>query len=275
MAHNIGRATSQALRGGTSPAKATSSIVGTIVDTINPLGGTESFTNFAAPTVLDPFIDVLENEDFANKPIYKEGYPGDRTPDSQKYWSTTNPSAIWVSNMLNDMTGGTASISGFIDLNPDVMNFWLEYATGGAGRFVQRAAELPFRVYEDGLTEELIREVPFVRKTLGSVSEREDYGSFVEKREKILVVGNELRDAIKTGDRERLQTARTKYAEEVALLPRIKAIDNAIRKVSRQINQVKDNKRLPDSQRDLLIERLNERKQMLIARGNMMMKDYR
>jgi hypothetical protein len=274
MAHNIGRATSQALRGGTSPAKATSSIVGTIVDTINPLGGTESFVNFVSPTVLDPFVDVLENEDFSKKPIYKEGYPGDMTPNSQKYWSTTNPSAIWVSNMLNDMTGGTASMSGFVDLNPDVMNFWLEYATGGAGRFVQRAAELPFRVYEEGLTEEIIREVPFVRKALGSVSEREDYGSFVEKREKILVVGNELRDAIKTGDRERLQTARTKYAEEVALLPRIKAIDNAIRKVSRQINQVKDNKRLPDSQRDLLIERLSERKQMLIARGNMMMKDY-
>lgn len=274
MAHNIGRATSQALRGGTTAGKATSSIVGTIVDTINPIGGTESFANFAAPTVLDPFIDVLENEDFANKPIYKEGYPGDRTPNSQKYWSTTNPSAIWVSKTLNELSGGTASISGFIDLNPDVMNFWLEYATGGVGRFVQRAGELPFRVYEEGLSEEIIREVPFIRKAIGSVSEREDYGSFIEKREKILVVGNELRDSIKSGDTERLQRARTKYADEIALLPRIKAIDSAIRKVSRQINQIKDNKRLPDSQRDLLIERLNERKQMLIARGNMIMKDY-
>ena len=166
-------------------------------------------------------------------------------------------------------------MSGFIDLNPDVMNFWLEYATGGVGRFVQRAAELPFRVYEEGLSEEIIREVPFIRKAIGSISEREDYGSFIEKREKILVVGNELRDSIKSGDTERLQRARAKYADEIALLPRVKAIDNAIRKVSRQINQIKDNKRLPDSQRELLIERLNERKQMLIARGNMIMKDYR
>ena len=165
-------------------------------------------------------------------------------------------------------------MSGFIDLNPDVMNFWLQYATGGVGRFVQRSAELPFRVYEDGLSEELIREIPFVRKAFGSISEREDYGSFVEKREKILVVGEELRDAIKSGDTERLQRARSKYAEEIALLPRIKAIDNAIRKVSRQINQVRDNARLPDSQRELLIERLNERKQDLISRGNMFMKDY-
>ena len=274
MAHNIGRATSQALRGGTTAGKATSSIVGTIVDTVNPLGGTESFANFAAPTVLDPFIDVLENEDFSKKPIYKEGYPGDRTPDSQKYWSTTNPSSIWVAKTLNELTGGTASMSGFIDLNPDVMNFWLQYATGGVGRFVQRSAELPFRVYEDGLSEELIREIPFVRKAFGSISEREDYGSFVEKREKILVVGEELRDSIKSGDTERLQRARSKYAEEIALLPRIKAIDNAIRKVSRQINQVRDNARLPDSQRELLMERLNERKQDLISRGNMIMKDY-
>jgi len=58
-------------------------------------------------------------------------------------------------------------------------------------------------------------------------------------------------------------------------LPRIKAINNAIKKISRQQNAIRDNVSLPDSQRQLLIERLDKQKQMLYARGNMLMKDYR
>lgn len=274
MAHNIGRATSQVARGGTTVGKGTSSIVGTIVDTINPIGGTESFANLAAPTVADPFIDVLENEDFAKKPIYKEGFPGDRGPDSQRYWSTTNPSAIWVSNALNNISGGTSEIKGFIDVSPDVLNFWLEYATGGVGRFVQRTAELPVRVATEGFDEEIYREVPFIRKVIGSVSDREDYGSFIEKRDRILSIGDELRAAAKSGDRERLLRTRQEYPEEVKFLPRIKAIDSALTKISRQMNAIKDNKRIPDSQKELLLEKLDEKKQSLIARANKILADF-
>ena len=274
MAHNIGRATSQVARGGTTVGKGTSSIVGTIVDTINPIGGTESFPNLVAPTVADPFIDVLENEDFAKKPIYKEGFPGDRGPDSQRYWSTTNPSAIWVSNALNDISGGTSEIKGFIDVSPDVLNFWLEYATGGVGRFVQRTAELPVRVATEGFDEEIYREVPFIRKVIGSVSDREDYGSFIEKRDRILSIGDELRAAAKSGDRERLLRTRQEYPEEVKFLPRIKAIDSALTKISRQMNAIKDNKRIPDSQKELLLEKLDEKKQSLIARANKILADF-
>ena len=274
MAHNIGRATSQVARGGTTAGKGTSSIVGTIVDTINPIGGTESFANLAAPTVADPFIDVLENEDFAKKPIYKEGFPGDRGPDSQRYWSTTNPSAVWVSNTLNNISGGTSEIKGFIDVSPDVLNFWLEYATGGVGRFVQRTAELPVRVATEGFDEEIYREVPFIRKVIGSVSDREDYGSFIEKRDRILSIGDELRAAAKSGDRDRILRTRQEYPEEVKFLPRIKAIDSALTKISRQMNAIKDNKRIPDTQKELLLEKLDEKKQSLIARANKILADF-
>ena len=268
MAHNIGRATSQTARGGTSAGKATSSIVGTIVDVINPIGGTESFTNFAAPTILDPFIDVIENEDYAKKPVYKEAAFNDRGPDSQRYWSTTNPSAIWVTNMLNNLTGGTPDTKGFVDVSPDVMNFWLEYATGGVGRFVQRTAELPVRVYEEGLDEDIFREIPFVRKIIGSVSSREDYGNYIEKRDKVLVAGDEIKGALSSGDTERLQKARQRYSEEIKYLPRIKAIDNALRKVSGQMNSVRGNMRMPDDQKKLILDRLDERKQLLIGSAN-------
>ena len=38
--------------------------------------------------------------------------------------------------------------SGFIDLSPDVMEFWFDYSTGGVGRFVQRVAEAPSNIVD-------------------------------------------------------------------------------------------------------------------------------
>ena len=107
MAVNAGRSLSRAARGGYSPGEAGSSILGTAVDVVNPLGGTESFANFVAPTIADPFIDIVENEDFARKPIYKETSPFDPTPppNSQLYWSTTSPSAKWIAQALNSIDG--------------------------------------------------------------------------------------------------------------------------------------------------------------------------
>jgi len=274
MAHNIGRAASRALRGEYDAGEATGSIVGNIVDTINPLGGSESFANFVAPTVVDPFIDIIENEDFADKPIFKEAFPGDRGPDSQRYWATTNPSAIWVAQNINSLTGGTSAIPGFIDASPDVLNFWLEFATGGVGRFVQRTAELPFRVYEEGLNDELYREVPFVRKIIGSVSTREDYGRYIEKRNAILLAGDEIKEAIDNQDRERALAAREEFAEELRYLPRVRAIDNAIRQVNKQMNKLRDNRNMADEQKQAIMDRLDERKQALILRGNQILMDY-
>jgi hypothetical protein len=274
MAHNIGRSVSAVLRGAVEPGEAAKSAVGVIVDTLNPLGGTESFYNFAAPTIVDPFIDIIENEGFDGRPIYKEAFPGDTSPESQRYWSTTNPSAIWVAQNINSLTGGTSAIPGFIDVSPDVLNFWLETATGAAGKFVQRTVELPFRVYEEGLSQEIVRDIPFVRKIIGSVSEREDLGRFIDKRDEIFLAGKELKEAIDNGDRERALAARERFAEELRYLPRVRAINNAIGQVNRQMSQVRDNRNLSDEQRRAIMDRLDERKQMLIARGNEILRDY-
>ena len=275
MAVNAGRAFSRTLRGEYSASEGANSIIMTAVDALNPIGGTENMANFVAPTVADPFIEIMRNENYAGVPIYKQQYPGDQSPDSQRYFNSVSPSARWVTDNLNSLTGGTSEMSGFVDWNPEIMDYWFEYLTGGIGRFVQRTGELPARIYTDGFNEDLTREIPFVRKAIGSVSERENIGLFVEKRDRILNVGSEIKAAQEAGDRGRLMSAQEKYSEEIALLPRVKAINNAIKKISRQQNAIRDNVNLPDSQRQLLLERLDKQKQMLYARGNMIMKDYR
>lgn len=274
MAHNIGRASSRALRGAYDPGEAASTIGGTIIGTLNPLGGMETWANAVAPTVADPFLNIVQNVDFSGKPIYKDSFPGDRSPDSQRYWQTTSPSAVWIANNLNSLTGGSSAIKGFIDLSPNVMEFWFDFATGGVGRFVQRTAELPSRIFDETLDEEIYREVPFVRKLISSVSSREDYGRYIEKRNEILVAGEEIKEAIANGDRERALAARQRFAEELRYLPRVRAIDTAIRKVNQQMNMVRDSRSISEERRKEIMKKLDERKQFLISRGNIILKDY-
>jgi hypothetical protein len=69
--------------------------------------------------------------------------------------------------------------------------------TGGAGRFVQRTAELPGRIADPEQTsEDIIREVPLIRRLFGSVSSREDMGTYIRNRDRVLDARAEFRAAM-------------------------------------------------------------------------------
>jgi hypothetical protein len=275
MAHNLGRAVSRAARGEYDAGEATSTIFGTIADTLNPIGGAESWANFVAPTVADPFIDILENEDFADKPIYKEGLPFDRTPApaSQLYWSTTSPSAVWLTNNLNSLTGGNEVRPGFVDWSPDIVDFWFEFATGGVGRFVQRIAELPFKDTSEGLSDEIVRDIPFFRKLVGSVSEREDMGAYIEGAKAVLTAGDELKRAREVGDAAWAKETIQRYGKELRLVGPIKSLEGALRETSKMRNQINANTNIPDEQKKVLLDRLEERRQMILSRANSLLRN--
>lgn len=275
MPFNTGRALSRYARDGYSIGEAGTSIMSTVLDVINPLGGTESFENFAAPTVLDPVIDVLGNEDFASKPIYKEGLPFDRTPApaSQLYWSTTSPSAIWIANNLNSLTGGNEVRPGLIDMSPDIIQFWFEFVTGGIGRFAMNSAEVPFTVAEEGITAENIRNIPFVKKVIGSVSEREDMTNYIEGAKQILTAGEELKRARETGDAAWVKQTIGRYGKELRLVGAMKSFESALREVSKMRNRINDNPNIPDEQKKVLLDRLEERRQMILSRANSLIRE--
>lgn len=270
MAHNLGRATSAALRGARDPGETSMQIVMNVLDTVNPLGGTESFFNLVAPTVADPLVDIVENKDFSGRDIYKEGLPFDKTPqpDSQMYWSTTSPSAVWISNMLNEMTGGNEVRPGFIDWSPDVLEYWFSFATGGIGRFAQSSVEAPMTVMSEGVTEENVRQLPLVRRLLGSVSSREDTGVYMEGAKRVLMAAEELKRARETGDADWARETMQTYGQELRLIGPVKSIEAALRKISMQRNKINDNPNIPEDQRRLLLDRLDERKQMILSQGN-------
>ena len=277
---NLGRSLSRLMRGGYDIGEAGSSIFMTAADALNPLGGTNNFFNFAAPTVADPFVDLMRNEEeFSGRPIVKETSPFDPTPppNSQLYWSTTSPSLKWATDNLNKLTGGSKVESGLLDFSPDIIDYWLNYLTGGAGMFVNRTLDFTTQTIptalSEGFEDEFVRQTPFLRKVFYSVSEREDVSGFIENRNKVLKAREVLEEVIKSRDPSAIRDVRNRYEKELSVFGQIRAINSARNRILRKLRQIDANPNLSDDQKEKATERLRENLEALIQRGNKVMNE--
>ena len=277
---NLGRSLSRLMRGGYDIGEAGSSIFMTAADALNPLGGTNNFFNFAAPTVADPFVDLMRNEEeFSGRPIVKETSPFDPTPppNSQLYWSTTSPSLKWATDNLNKLTGGSKVESGLLDFSPDIIDYWLNYLTGGAGMFVNRTLDFTTQTIptalSEGFEDEFVRQTPFLRKVFYSVSEREDVSGFIENRNKVLKAREVLEEVIKSRDPSAIRDVRSRYEKELSVFGQIRAINSARNRILRKLRQIDANPNLSDDQKEKATERLRDNLEALIQRGNKVMNE--
>ena len=277
LAVNAGRAVSRAARGEYTPGEASRTIFGTAFESLSPFGGFDNFYNLAAPTVLDPFVSVAINEDYKGDPIFKESpqFASRPTPNSQAYWSSTSGTAVTIANFLNSISGGDAVESGFVDLSPDVMEFWFDYTTGGVGRFVQRSLESPFRIYDainEDLQAPLTSVIPFARKVIASPSEREDVSSYLENRKALFTILARYDLARRSGDVELTREIFRDNREQLSIVPRLKAIDNARNRLLRQIREIERNPRLDEKVIKNLIKIRRDRINDLMRRGLILMR---
>ncbi len=105
--------------------------------TLDPLGKPGSLAQAISPTAADPFVQILENKNFAGNPIGPEGYPGASTKaNSELLWSTTPKGYQSFARFVNEATGGSAAESGKIDLKPGDYQLLADFLTGSFGKFL-------------------------------------------------------------------------------------------------------------------------------------------
>lgn len=284
MFFNWGRALSRMSRGTYDSEGLVNTLYGSVLETVNPFGdnynpftGEGSLETMIAPTIADPFFQIANNEDFADRPIYKEtGQFGISAPQSHQFWASTNPNIVATTQWLNSITGGTNVISGAIDLNPDKVEFWLDYVTGATGQFFLRTASLPFLTHQaltDNITDDMINGIPFGRKLMISVTEREDVGAYAEKRDRVLIAQKELKEAMSSRDQERVRYARERYALELRIAPTINKLNSLRNKLRQRRAMVEKDTRLTDAQKRRIIDDIDTRLNEIVARANKLMKD--
>ena len=270
---NMGRNLARVSRGQGDPMQTAGSIVMGFADAFNPIGGTQTFFNFVAPTILDPLVDLYSNRNFAGRPISPEqaGF-GPPSPDSQRFWSNTFPPYVAVSEWLNQITGGTSVIPGAVDISPNTIGYLTNYATGAAGAFAERVAKFGFSTVPDALTGDLenveMRDIPFVRKLYGNVTRRNDLEAFMENTNKIAQIQREFDQAEKYGQVERIERAMRDYPRELAAAPLIEDMVKERRKITREINEIRRDPNMDEDTKRVLIRALSQEADFYVGQAN-------
>lgn len=270
---NMGREMSKASRGQSSPGEAAGNIIGTFVDAFNPIGGSENFYNFMAPTFADPIIDVARNRDFTDRPIVPErGGFGVQLPDSQKYWNNTFAPYVSISNFVNSLTGGTPIIPGAVDISPNMIQYVVNFATGGVGKFVERSFNTATSTIPDMLRGDLaeldVKGIPFARSLYGSVTSREDMSVYMDRMEEVLRVRKEISDASQSGQPERVNAAIERYPGQVQIMESFNRLSRDRAKISQSINEISRNQNIPDDSKREIIKSLREQQNSLARLAN-------
>jgi hypothetical protein len=247
----------------------------TMVDSLNPWGGSNSWLNWVAPTIIDPIVDLTLNEDFTGKPVAPPLSPYDNVTEnrSQQFWNNTNPIFVTVADMMSQLTGSEGDyIPGYAEFSPNQIEYVWDWLTGGTGTFVARAGREAFNVATGNQPDEFdFNDIPVARKFLGSITTKNDLQDFIEGRDKVLRIRKALQDARKDGDKEAAMSIMRQYPKEYKAAARVNAIENARKKLSHRIKMIRDNPKIPQERKDELVKKAKEKQNMLVGKGNQFM----
>jgi hypothetical protein len=224
MFFNFGVAMAELENGQRSPASAAAFAFNSFIDGILPIqvqtSDKSTLTGFAktfAPSATKPFLEVLTNEAYNGSPVYREGFPTDKTPRSYKGFerSFTEKSMSEITKTLNDISGGSEYVSGGIDWNPDATIYILNYFGGGPLSFAEKTVNSVDIAYKKAMGESQDvnpNNIPILRRFLGSTNPYGDYATYYERKEEITSLFKEMSDPkVKKDDPDRYKSVDELY----------------------------------------------------------------
>lgn len=138
---NIGRISTEiVMDGGKDAGKKAAKLLGIVMGSYNPLGGSSTPLQMIMPTVADPIAAVAENKDFTGRPIAREN-PDSTTP-KPGHALKKDVASIWseyVSRAVNRLTFGSEFQAGMLSPSPDYIDYLAGQFAGGFVREVNKA----------------------------------------------------------------------------------------------------------------------------------------
>jgi hypothetical protein len=175
--------------GGQDTQEVASDLSLAVLGSFSPIGFQQSETiqgmllKNAAPSVIKPVVEIALNENFMGSSIYNENFPfGTQKPDSALGRRSTIEAYRKVAVWLNESTGGSQFRSGAIDVNPDVMQYVVDYFGGSAYSFFgSKIPDYAIRKATGVETEDY--RTPFLSRVTGRVLPYDDMSTFYERRD--------------------------------------------------------------------------------------------
>lgn len=198
MFYLLGSTAEGVTRGNMTTSKAAGNIVGGMLGAFNPLGSEDSKTltgtlfKNAAPTILRSVADLWANENFMGTQIYQENFPGGTPKPESTLGRRSTPEAYKAfAGWLNSVSGGSQYRSGALDINPDKMKYWIDYVSGGMGRFAGKTIDAAAKSY-NGI-DIPPQQIPFLGKISGKVMPYADQQAMYEHIDELRQYDAELK----------------------------------------------------------------------------------
>lgn len=186
------------IRGDLKATRAAGNIVGGLLGAFNPLGSEDSKTltgtllKNATPTIFRPAMDQAMNENFMGTQIYRENFPGGTPKPESTLGRRSTPEAYKVfADWLNRTSGGSQYRSGAVDINPDIMKYWIDYVSGGMGRFAGKTIDAAAKTYNG--TDIPSQQIPFLGKISGQVLPYDDQQKMYDRIDELRQYDAELK----------------------------------------------------------------------------------
>lgn len=218
MFYLLGSTAEGVTRGNMTASKAAGNVIGGMLGAFNPLGSEDSKTltgtlfKNAAPTIFRPVADLWVNENFMGTQIYQENFPGGTPKPESTLGRRSTPEAYKAfANWLNTATGGSQYRSGGLDINPDKMKYWIDYVSGGMGRFTGKTIDAAAKTY-NGI-DIPPQQIPFLGKISGKVMPYADQQSMYDHIDELRQYNAELK-SLSGADRAAF---RNKYSGQLSM----------------------------------------------------------
>ena len=184
--------------GDLTASRAAGNVVGGVLGAFSPIGSETSETlsgallKNAAPTILRPFANLAMNENFMGSQIYQENMPfGTPKPDSQLGRRSTPEAYKAFASWLNAFSGGSQYRSGAVDITPESLKYWVDYISGGTGRFISKTTDAAVKSLNGIDIPE--QQVPFLGKISGEVMPYADQQKMYDRMTEVAQYHAELK----------------------------------------------------------------------------------
>lgn len=268
---HLGSMLHDAQKGKLSATELTGALVSDLFSsTVDFIGTQGSIAQTAAPTVLDPLVQLWENKDWTGAPIHRTDY---NQAKSRAYQGKATTPQLYssIAEAINNATGGDQVQSGSIDLHPETYRHLLDFLTGPISETLGDISTLKttLRTNEPGA----LAKIPIlggVLKTKSDISPRyyEAYQDVLDTIKTYNAYNREAQNSKDIGQRrELLEKARTLIRQN-----RWMASRKALADLSQDIRTLREvlikerQKQNPNTKRIEMMSDAIERKQRIFIR---------
>ncbi len=243
---------------------------------INPLGGDEAdakglielMPGAVGGELMRAAGRLLVNRTSLGGEIVPDSKFDDGKPDSLRMQRRTSGTAYdTVAGTINQITGGTKSQAGMVDVSPETLRFWAETVTGGAGKFVMDAASLgallaaqatePKADRREALTPE-IRELPIVRTVVRKADVRDSRRLYWESVAKAKSAQQDFARAKSMADVDGAQMVADKRGAWVSLADTVERANESVKAFRNAVADINASDDYTQAEKRMLIKEMEK-----------------